>query len=135
MNQQEFNPKVALFEAIHDSLSEIDTPAEDLTAFEFAFDGMYAMDSCAETKTEASAALGALGSEELINGTIIAIAFEVGKFFLFMLVDPILQDNILPNMDQYEEDFIQKTGQPELIKTIRKHVERSIRKHLGKPTP
>ncbi|NQU22727.1 MAG: hypothetical protein HQ567_15730 [Candidatus Nealsonbacteria bacterium] len=125
--------KAILFEAIRDSLSEVSP--DDVAAFEFAYDGMYEMKSHADSdRRTGSADAPALTAQDLADVTTIALAFEAGRFFLFLTLGPFLEEKVLPNLDRYEEDWIERTGQPRLIKSIRKYVERAIRKHLDKPS-
>ena len=132
MSKFDIDRKLILFEAIRDSLLDVDVSMDDVAAFEFAYNGMYEMDdSLADSDAEMpqADAPGLIG-EQLADATAIAVAFSVGKFFFSMMINPILKKKVLPNLDPYEKKLIEITGQQRLVKSVRKHIERTIRKHL-----
>ncbi|WP_459919155.1 hypothetical protein, partial [Desulfocicer niacini] len=135
MNKVDIDHKLILFEAIRDSLVDVGISPDEVAGFEFAYNGMYEMARLTGPRAELSQAdaPGLIG-EQLVDATVIAVAFAVGKFFLSIMINPILENKILPNIDRYEEELIGKIGHPRLVKSVRKHIEKTIRKQLKIPS-
>lgn len=134
MDKVDIDQKLILRVAIRDALLEVGVSPDDIAGFEFAYNGMYEMAWHSGSGTEVTQAdAPGLISEQLADATVIAVAFGVGKFFLSMMINPILENRLLPNLDNYEEKLIAKTGKPLLIKIVRKHIEKAIRKQLEIP--
>ena len=135
MRHEQFDMKTILFESIREALIDEEVSDDDLAAFEFAYNGMYESDishndtSNVEPPTNAPGLTG----EQLTDATIIAIAFNVGKFFLTILFEHIAKNKILPSLDDQETRLIKITNKPQLIKNLRNHIEKNLCKYLDIP--
>ena len=117
-----------------------DLAPDELTRLEASFGTIYESFEKQQDVTGASDGTSdingiPLTAEQLVDASIIVTTLWIGKSLFWFIADPILEDRVLPDLDDLETKLSRTTGHPELVQSIRDLLERAIRKHLGKPKP